>query len=161
ARRPHRALRARAQHPPPRRIQHRHDVGGRSTHLPPAEASARVRPRRAGRGLDPVPPAERAAAPGRRSDRRFGGTVRNRAGMSEIVVGDGIRSPRTAPHPTTVLFWVTLAVLLCANAIVMWQSLVTLRFWEDEAINLSVIMNLLAGNGYSSDGTLSGSTLTP
>lgn len=59
------------------------------------------------------------------------------------------------------LFWILLAALLAANAIVMWHSLTVLRFWEDEAFNLTVPRNLLAGLGYTSDGTLSGSTLTP
>jgi hypothetical protein len=60
-----------------------------------------------------------------------------------------------------LLFWILLAALIAANAIVMWHSLTVLRFWEDEAFNLTVPRNLLAGLGYTSDGTLSGSTLTP
>src|SRR5690606_33137444 len=39
--------------------------------------------------------------------------------------------------------------------------LFVLRLWEDEAFNLTVPINLLAGLGYTSDGTLSGSELTP
>ncbi|MBS1674517.1 MAG: hypothetical protein JSS74_11190, partial [Actinobacteria bacterium] len=58
-------------------------------------------------------------------------------------------------------FWILLALLVIANAIVMWHSLTVLRFWEDEAFNLTVPRNLLAGLGYTSDGTLSGSHLTP
>jgi hypothetical protein len=58
-------------------------------------------------------------------------------------------------------FWILLVLLVVANAIVMWHSLTVLRFWEDEAFNLTVPRNLLAGLGYTSDGTLSGSTLTP
>lgn len=58
-------------------------------------------------------------------------------------------------------FWILLALLVVANAIVMWHSLTVLRFWEDEAFNLTVPRNLIAGLGYTSDGTLSGSTLTP
>ncbi|MBS1698975.1 MAG: hypothetical protein JST25_11305 [Actinobacteria bacterium] len=58
-------------------------------------------------------------------------------------------------------FWILLALLILANAIVMWHSLTVLRFWEDEAFNLTVPRNLIAGLGYTSDGTLSGSTLTP
>ncbi|WP_295014305.1 hypothetical protein [uncultured Microbacterium sp.] len=61
----------------------------------------------------------------------------------------------------TTAFWVLLAVLVTANAIVMLHSLLVLRFWEDEAFNLTVPRNLLAGWGYTSDGTLSGSTPTP
>lgn len=60
-----------------------------------------------------------------------------------------------------IAFWILLGLLLVANAIVMWHSLTALRFWEDEAFNLTVPRNLLAGLGYTSDGTLSGSTLTP
>lgn len=58
-------------------------------------------------------------------------------------------------------FWILLVLLVAANAIVMWHSLTVLRLWEDEAVNLTVPRNLLAGLGYTSDGTLSGSTLTP
>ncbi|MBS1907883.1 MAG: hypothetical protein JST33_15275 [Actinobacteria bacterium] len=60
-----------------------------------------------------------------------------------------------------VAFWILLALLILANAVVMWHSLTMLRFWEDEAFNLTVPRNLIAGLGYTSDGTLSGSTLTP
>ena len=60
-----------------------------------------------------------------------------------------------------IAFWILLGLLIVANAIVMWHSLTVLRFWEDEAFNLTVPRNLLAGLGYASDGTLSGSTLTP
>lgn len=61
----------------------------------------------------------------------------------------------------TVLFWVAAAALLIGHAVVAWHSLVTWRFWEDEAFNLTVPRNLLDGLGYASDGALSGSTLTP
>lgn len=60
-----------------------------------------------------------------------------------------------------IAFWILLGLLIVANATVMWHSLTVLRFWEDEAFNLTVPRNLLAGLGYASDGTLSGSTLTP
>lgn len=60
----------------------------------------------------------------------------------------------------TVLFWVLAAALAVGHAIVAWDSLVVNRFWEDEALNLTVPLNLLAGLGYTSDGALSGSTLT-
>lgn len=60
-----------------------------------------------------------------------------------------------------IAFWILLGLLIVANAIVMWHSLTVLRFWEDEAFNLTVPRNLLAGLGYASDGALSGSTLTP
>jgi hypothetical protein len=61
----------------------------------------------------------------------------------------------------TVLFWVLVAALVIGHVIVAWHSLVVWRFWEDEAFNLTVPRNLLAGLGYSSDGALSGSTITP
>ncbi|MFS0892900.1 hypothetical protein [Microbacterium sp. 179-I 3D3 NHS] len=61
----------------------------------------------------------------------------------------------------TILFWALAAALLVGHVIVAWHSLVVWRFWEDEAFNLTVPRNLLAGLGYSSDGALSGSTITP
>lgn len=61
----------------------------------------------------------------------------------------------------TVLFWVLAAALVIGHVIVAWHSLVVWRFWEDEAFNLTVPRNLLGGLGYSSDGALSGSTITP
>lgn len=61
----------------------------------------------------------------------------------------------------SALFWVLAAVLLVGHLVLAWNSLVVWRFWEDEAFNLTVPLNLLAGLGYTSDGTLSGSTLTP
>lgn len=61
----------------------------------------------------------------------------------------------------TILFWAVAAALLIGHVIVAWHSLVVWRFWEDEAFNLTVPRNLLAGFGYSSDGALSGSTITP
>ncbi len=51
--------------------------------------------------------------------------------------------------------------VLALNALVLWSSLTRARLWEDEAFNLTVPINLLAGLGYTSDGTLSGSVLTP
>jgi len=60
----------------------------------------------------------------------------------------------------TIAFWMLAAALLAAHAIVVWHSLAA-RFWEDEAFNLTVPLNLLAGLGYSSDGALSGSMITP
>lgn len=61
----------------------------------------------------------------------------------------------------TILFWAAAVALLVGHVIVAWHSLVVWRFWEDEAFNLTVPQNLLAGLGYSSDGALSGSTITP
>ena len=60
-----------------------------------------------------------------------------------------------------ILFWVAAAVLAAAHVIVAWNSLTQNRLWEDEAFNLSVPRNLLAGLGYTSDGAISGSTLEP
>ena len=60
----------------------------------------------------------------------------------------------------TIAFWVLAVGLLVCHAVVIQHSL-TARFWEDEAFNLTVPLNLLAGLGYSSDGALSGSTITP
>lgn len=60
----------------------------------------------------------------------------------------------------TVVFWVLALGLLVCHVVIIWHSL-TARFWEDEAFNLTVPLNLLAGLGYSSDGALSGSTITP
>ncbi|MDQ0613808.1 hypothetical protein QF046_001449 [Microbacterium sp. W4I4] len=59
----------------------------------------------------------------------------------------------------TVAFWLLAAALLVCHVIVIQHSLGA-RFWEDEAFNLTVPRNLLAGLGYASDGALSGSTLT-
>lgn len=61
----------------------------------------------------------------------------------------------------SILFWVLAAALVAGHVVLAWNSLFVLRFWEDEAFNLTVPQNLLAGLGYTSDGTLSGSTLTP
>ncbi|OIU88576.1 hypothetical protein [Microbacterium sp. AR7-10] len=60
----------------------------------------------------------------------------------------------------TIAFWALAAALLACHVIVIQHSL-TARFWEDEAFNLTVPLNLLAGLGYSSDGALSGSMITP
>ncbi len=60
----------------------------------------------------------------------------------------------------SVVFWVLVAALLVGHVLVAWQSLFVWRFWEDEALNLTVPLNLLAGLGYASDGALSGSTIT-
>ncbi|MBO3663517.1 hypothetical protein [Microbacterium stercoris] len=59
------------------------------------------------------------------------------------------------------LFWAAAALLAVAHVIVAWNSLTQNRLWEDEAFNLTVPRNLLAGLGYTSDGTLSGSVLEP
>jgi hypothetical protein len=61
----------------------------------------------------------------------------------------------------SILFWGVAAALLAGHVIVAWHSLVAWPFWEDEAFNLTVPLNLLDGLGYASDGALSGSTITP
>ncbi|MEV8263874.1 hypothetical protein [Microbacterium sp. NPDC077057] len=61
----------------------------------------------------------------------------------------------------TALFWVAAAALVIGHVALAWHSLTVSRFWEDEAFNLTVPRNLLAGLGYASDGALSGSTITP
>ncbi|GAA5147366.1 hypothetical protein GCM10025768_07290 [Microbacterium pseudoresistens] len=61
----------------------------------------------------------------------------------------------------TTLFWLLAAALLACHGVVAWQSVVVNHLWEDEAFNLTVPLNLLSGLGYASDGTLSGSSITP
>ncbi len=60
-----------------------------------------------------------------------------------------------------VAWWVVFAALVVANLAVLVPGITTVRLWEDEAFNLTVPINLVRGLGYASDGTLSGSTLTP
>jgi len=60
-----------------------------------------------------------------------------------------------------VVFVALVALFVAANVVVIAESLTRARLWEDEAFNLTVPLNLLAGLGYTSDGTLSGSVLTP
>lgn len=57
-------------------------------------------------------------------------------------------------------FWAVVVALVVANLIVVVQGITTVRLWEDEAFNLTVPINLVAGLGYTSDGILSGSELT-
>ncbi|MFC7788593.1 hypothetical protein ACU045_06385 [Microbacterium sp. MAHUQ-60] len=59
----------------------------------------------------------------------------------------------------TIAFWLLAAALVVCHVVVIQHSLGA-RFWEDEAFNLTVPRNLLAGLGYASDGALSGSTIT-
>lgn len=59
----------------------------------------------------------------------------------------------------TIAFWVLVTVLVACHVVVIQHSLGA-RLWEDEAFNLTVPRNLLAGLGYASDGALSGSTIT-
>jgi hypothetical protein len=60
-----------------------------------------------------------------------------------------------------IAFWIAVAVLVVANLVVLGLGVTMVRLWEDEAFNLTVPINLVAGLGYTSDGTLSGSELTP
>ncbi|GAA2043834.1 hypothetical protein GCM10009819_33220 [Agromyces tropicus] len=60
-----------------------------------------------------------------------------------------------------VAWWLLLAALVVANLAVVVPGIASVRLWEDEALNLTVPLNLVRGLGYASDGTLSGSTLTP
>lgn len=62
--------------------------------------------------------------------------------------------PRVAPFAAT-------AVLGAAYAASIAAGLTITRFWEDEAYNLTVPLNLLAGRGYSSAGFLTTGTLDP
>jgi len=59
-----------------------------------------------------------------------------------------------------VVFWMLALAVAACHLVVIAHSL-SARFWEDEAFNLTVPLNLLAGLGYSSDGALSGSMITP
>jgi hypothetical protein len=61
----------------------------------------------------------------------------------------------------SVLFASVLGLVLVAQLWVILHGFTLMRLWEDEAFNLTVPINLLNGLGYSSDGTLSGSELTP
>jgi hypothetical protein len=52
-------------------------------------------------------------------------------------------------------------LIVCAvAAVVAFATIFERGLWEDEAFNLTVPINLAAGLGYSSDGTLSGSLVT-
>ncbi|QKJ20231.1 hypothetical protein [Microbacterium hominis] len=67
--------------------------------------------------------------------------------------------PRSTVQRT--LFLLAAAGVAAATVFVLVSSYGQARLWEDEAFNLTVPRNLVAGLGYSSDGTLSGSTITP
>ena len=73
----------------------------------------------------------------------------------------GIRSLDLSFRPVDLVFWIAVAGVVIANLAVLWPAFTSVRLWEDEAFNLTVPLNLLRGLGYSSDGTLSGSTITP
>lgn len=73
----------------------------------------------------------------------------------------GIRSLALPFRPVDALFAIAVVGVVIANLAVLVPALTTVRLWEDEAFNLTVPLNLLRGLGYSSDGTLTGSTITP
>lgn len=66
-----------------------------------------------------------------------------------------------AHRATTAVFWIACVGVLLAQLFVLGHSIFITRLWEDEAFNLTVPLNLTRGLGYTSDGTLSGSVLTP
>ena len=70
------------------------------------------------------------------------------------------RAPGNRPW-ASVLFWSVLGLVVVAQVVVVVPGFTVMRLWEDEAFNLTVPINLLDGLGYTSDGTLSGSRLTP
>lgn len=55
---------------------------------------------------------------------------------------------------------ILLGCVLAVHAVITVHSIAFQRFWEDEAFNLTVPRNLLAGLGYTSDGILTDSGLT-
>lgn len=63
--------------------------------------------------------------------------------------------------PVNALFLLLVLVFAVSQLVLIWQSWFVYRLWEDEAFNLTVPLNLVSGLGYSSDGALSGSELTP
>jgi hypothetical protein len=60
-----------------------------------------------------------------------------------------------------ILFWVLFAAVIVAQVVVVAPEFWMTRLWEDEAFNLTVPLNLIAGHGYSSAGLLSTGTLAP
>lgn len=60
-----------------------------------------------------------------------------------------------------ILFWVLVAVVVLAQLAVIAPEFFSTRLWEDEAFNLTVPLNLLAGHGYASNGLLSTGQLAP
>ena len=78
--------------------------------------------------------------------------------MTTLAAPTGIRRGIRA---VDVLFWLAVGAAVIANLVVLVPAFTTVRLWEDEAFNLSVPLNLVRGLGYASDGTLSGSELTP
>jgi hypothetical protein len=78
--------------------------------------------------------------------------------MTTLAAPTGVRR---GIRPVDVLFWLAVGAAVIANLVVLVPAFTTVRLWEDEAFNLSVPLNLVRGLGYASDGTLSGSELTP
>ena len=60
-----------------------------------------------------------------------------------------------------ILFWVLFALVMLAQVAIVAPEFWMTRLWEDEAFNLTVPLNLLAGHGYSSAGLLGSGTITP
>lgn len=54
------------------------------------------------------------------------------------------------------LFPTALGLVVIAQLVIVVPGLFHTRLWEDEAYNLTVALNMLAGHGYASDGILSG-----
>lgn len=63
--------------------------------------------------------------------------------------------------PVNALFLLLVLVFAVSQLVLIWQSWFVNRLWEDEAFNLTVPLNLVRGFGFTSDGALSGSELTP
>ncbi|MDJ1114505.1 hypothetical protein [Microbacterium dauci] len=63
-------------------------------------------------------------------------------------------------NPAVVIERAALIVACAVAAVVALATIFERGLWEDEAFNLTVPINLAAGLGYSSDGTLSGSLVT-
>lgn len=60
-----------------------------------------------------------------------------------------------------ILFWAAVVLVGICQLWIVVQGIFFMRLWEDEAFNLTVPLNLLDGLGYTSDGALGGSELTP
>ncbi|WP_430645838.1 hypothetical protein [Agromyces sp. GXS1127] len=81
--------------------------------------------------------------------------------MTASPVRGGSATDRRRSVVMRVLWWVAGGALVIGNLLVLVPGIAVVRLWEDEAFNLTVPLNLVDGLGYASDGTLSGSTLTP
>lgn len=69
---------------------------------------------------------------------------------------------RALPHNVgRLLFWAAVVLVGISQLWIVVQGVFFMRIWEDEAFNLTVPLNLVDGLGYTSDGALGGSELTP